>query len=285
MPLFPIDFDDRKEVGRTGEKVSAIGLGTWAIRDYSRAEEVLVYAIEHGLDLIDTAEMYDHGRAEELVGRVVRRVGRDKVFITTKMLPEHLVSRDTVLKAARASLKRLGVDAVDLFLIHWPNYTMSISEQVRNFEAVYLEGLARYIGVSNFNRSELEEAIHATRKAEIVVDQVHYSILNRDIEVDLLPYAIEAGITIQAYTPLERGAVAHNKHVRKIAAKIGKTPIQVALNFLISRPRVVAIPKTENMNHLIEIMGALGWRLSPQDLEYLEKNVNPHNPNTRRSKT
>jgi len=273
MPLFPVDFDDRKEIGKTGEKVSAIGLGTWAIRDYSRAEEVLVYAVEHGLDLIDTAEMYGYGRAEELVGRVIRRVGKDKVFVTTKMLPEHLTSRDTVLKAARASLRRLGVDSVDLFLIHWPNYSMSISEQVRNFEAVYLEGLARYIGVSNFDRNELEEAIHAARKAEIVVDQVHYSILNRNVEVRLLPFVIDVGITIQAYTPLEKGAVAHNKYVREVATKIGKTPIQVALNYLISRPRVVAIPKTENMNHLMEIIGALGWRLSSEDLEYLEKNL------------
>lgn len=273
MPLFPIDPDDRREIGRTGEKVSAIGLGTWAIRDYSRAEEVLVYAVEHGLDLIDTAEMYGYGRAEELVGRVIRRVGKEKVFVTAKMLPEHLISRDHVLKAARASLRRLGVSTVDLFLIHWPNYSLSIAEQVRNFEAVWEEGLARYIGVSNFSRRELEEAIHATRRADIVVDQVHYSILNRGVEYSLLPYVIEVGVTIQAYTPLEKGAVIYNRYVRRIAEKNGRTPVQVALNYLICRPRVTAIPKTENMEHLKEIMGALGWRLSPEDLEYLEENV------------
>lgn len=273
MPLFPIDPDDRKEIGRTGEKVSAIGLGTWAIRDYSKAEEVLVYAVEHGLDLIDTAEMYGHGRAEELIGRVIRRVGKERVFVTTKMLPEHLVSRDHVLKAARASLKRLGIDTVDLFLIHWPNSSMSIAEQVRNFEVLWEEGLARYIGVSNFDRHELEEAIYATRKADIVVDQVHYSILNRGIEHNLLPYAMEVGVTIQAYTPLEKGAVIYNRHVCRIAERNGKTPVQVALNYLISRPRVVAIPKTESMEHLKEIMGALGWRLSFEDLEYLEENI------------
>ncbi len=273
MPLFPIDYSDRKEIGCTGEKVSAIGLGTWAIRDYSRAEEVLVYAVEHGVDLIDTAEMYGYGRAEELVGRVIRRVGKDKVFVTTKMLPEHLVSRDSVLKAGRASLRRLGVDSVDLFLIHWPNYSLSITEQVRNFEVLVEEGIARYIGVSNFNRSELEEAVHATRRAEIVVDQVHYSVVNRNVESTILPFAVENCITIQAYTPLEKGAVAYNKHVRFIASRIGRTPIQVALNYLISRPRVTAIPKTENLEHLKEIMGALGWRLSPRDLEYLEENL------------
>jgi len=217
--LFPIDKSDRKEIGRTGEYVSAIGLGTWAIRNYSRAREAFIYAIEHGIDNIDTAEMYDARRAEEFVGEVLKIVGRGKVFVTTKILLKHLASENKVLKAAKASLKRLGVSEVDLFLIHWPNSWLTIEEQARNFEAVYLKGLARYIGVSNFNLSELKKAIEATRKAEIVVNQVYYSVLNKSIEKDLLPYAIKSGITIQAYTPLEKGAVISNKTIRKIAEK------------------------------------------------------------------
>lgn len=131
MVKFPIDGSDRKKIGKTGEYVSAIGLGTWAIRDYSSALETFVYAIEHGIDNIDTAEMYDNGKAEEIVGEVIRRVGRDKVFITTKLLPEHVVSKDAVLKATKACLRRLGVSEVDLLLIHWPNPSLTISEQVR----------------------------------------------------------------------------------------------------------------------------------------------------------
>jgi diketogulonate reductase-like aldo/keto reductase len=264
-----IDYSDRKEIGRTGEKVSAIGLGTWAIRDYERAYKVFMYALEHGIDNIDTAEMYGSGRAEEFVGRVVRDYGREQVFITTKMMPHHLVSREEVLRAGRRSLERLGVSYVDLFLIHWPNNTLSIEEQVRNFEVLVEEGVTRYIGVSNFTRYELERALEATRKTEIVVDQVHYSVLHREPEASLLPYAIEKHITIQAYTPLEKGSVADHPVLARIGMKYGKTPVQVALNYLIAHPRVIAIPKTEDLDHLKEILGSMDWRLNPEDLRLL----------------
>ena len=268
---FPIDPSDRKPVGRTGETVSAIGLGTWAIRDYRRAEEVLATAPSYGIDNIDTAEMYGSGAAEELVGRVLRRVGREALFVTTKMLPHHLRSRDEVLRAARASLRRLGVSYVDLFLIHWPEPTLPITTQVRNFEAVYEEGLARYIGVSNFSVEEVRVAMESLRSAEIVVNQVQYSVLSKEVEHGLLREAVKEGITIQAYTPLERGAVAEHPVVKEVARRVGRTPIQVALNYLISRPRVVAIPKTERMEHLKELAGAMGWRLGREEIELLER--------------
>ena len=271
MSRFPLDTSDLKPLGRTGERVPAIGLGTWAIRDYRRAEEVLVEAVEAGLWLIDTAEMYGAGRAEELVGRVARKVGRDRVFIVTKMLPDHLRSDEEVERAARASLRRLGVSQVDLYLIHWPNPVIPVAEQVRRFErVVYGRGYARYIGVSNFDRMELEEAMNATASAEIVADQVKYSVLDKRVERDLLPYAIREGVTIQAYTPIERGAVANHPEVARVAERYGRTPIQVALNYLISRPMVTAIVKTENSDHLREILGSLGWRLKPEDIEALE---------------
>ncbi len=271
MPRWPIDASDWKPIG--GDRVSAIGLGTWAIRDPARAEEVLVEAIESGrVNLIDTAEMYGGGAAEELVGRVLRRVGRDKVFVTTKMLPDRLRSEEDIDRAARASLRRLGVREVDLFLIHWPAAGIPVEEQVRRFERIIIgRGYARYIGVSNFDKWQLFKAIHATASAEIVVDQVHYSLLHREPETSsLLDLAIENNVTIQAYTPLERGAVARHPAARRIAERLGKTPVQVALNYLISRPRVVAIPKTERREHLREILGSLGWRLPPEALEELE---------------
>ncbi|WP_048192630.1 aldo/keto reductase [Pyrolobus fumarii] len=271
MPRFPIDPSDRKPVGRSGETTSAIGIGTWAIRDYRRAEETLVEAVENGIDLIDTAEMYGWGLAEELVGRVVRRVGRGRVFITTKLLPERFRDEHTAEKALKASLARLGVRSVDLVLIHWPDPHTSIERQVRVLESLWAKGLARYIGVSNFNEKELLEALSATKRAEIVVDQVHYSVLHREpVESKLLPMAVKEGVTIQAYTPLERGKVVENLLLREVARELGKTPVQVALNYLISKPRVVAIPKTERRDHLREILGAMGWRLSPRILELLE---------------
>jgi len=271
--LLEVDYSDRKEIGRTGETVSAIGLGTWAIRNYSRARIVFLKAFESGINLVDTAEMYDGGKAEEFVGRIVREFGRDEIFITTKMLPEHLTSPDEVMRAGRRSLDRMGLSYVDLFLIHWPHPSLPIEVQVRNFEVLVESGVARYIGVSNFDRDELERALAAARKVEIVADQVHYSVMHRDVEKNLLPYAIERGVTIQAYTPLERGAVARSELLKAIGEKYGKTPVQVALNYLISHKRVIAIPKTESLEHLKEILGAMGWRLAVEDLQLIAEKL------------
>ncbi len=268
---FPIDYSDRKPLGRTGEELPAIGIGTYGIRDYRAAEEALARAVELGLNLIDTAEMYDSGRAEELVGRVARRVGRDNVFVTTKLLPSHFVECERVVKAAKSSLKRLGMDVVDLVLIHWPNPGVPIHLQIRCLERLASLGLARYIGVSNFDANQLAEALVSTKRHEIVVDQVKYSPLDRRAEEGLLDMCIARGVTLQAYTPLERGAVVNNTVLKKIAQRYGKTPVQVALNYLISRPSVVAIPKTERVERVEEFHGALGWRLDKADIALIER--------------
>ena len=269
--MVEVDTSDRKPVGRSGEKVSAIGLGTWAIRDYRRALQAYLEAFRLGVDNIDTAEMYDSGGAERFVGELVRIVGRTNVFITTKLLPQRFRSRESAIKAAKLSLERLGVREVDLILIHWPDDLATIEEQARNLEALAEEGLTRYIGVSNFTVEELRRAREALRKHDIVVNQVKYSVLDKSVEQDMLPYALKEEITIQAYTPLERGAVVNSMKIREIAQKYGKTPVQVALNYLISRPRVIAIPKAENVEHVREIVGAMGWRLRVDDLLELQR--------------
>jgi diketogulonate reductase-like aldo/keto reductase len=271
MPRFPVDTSDRKEIGKTRETVSAIGLGTWGIRDPNAAIEAMVYAVELGIDNIDTAEMYGDGAAEEFVGKVLRIVGgRSKVFVTTKLLPHRFRNQELAEKAMKASLHRLGVDTVDLVLIHWPDTIASIEQQVKVLESLAEKGYTRYIGVSNFDVALLEEAMTSTRKHEIVVDQVRYSVSYKYPESRLLPFAIERGVSIQAYTPIERGAVARSEILRRIAEKYGKTPVQVALNYLISRPRVIAIPKTEKKKRIEEFVGAMGWRLDPSDIEFLE---------------
>jgi diketogulonate reductase-like aldo/keto reductase len=266
---FPIDYSDRKPVGNTGETTSAIGLGTWAIRDYSEAKRTFIRAIEEGIDLIDTAEIYDSGNAEVFVGEVAKEVGRDNLFIITKLPPSRFFSEEMALKAARASLRRLNMRYVDLILIHWPDYSVPIERLIRNLERLAEEGLTRYIGVSNFSKREVEEARWALKKYEIVADQVRYSVLYKEVEKDLLPYAIRSRITIQAYTPLERGRVKDVDLVRRIASKYEKSPVAVALNYLISKPMVVAIVKTERLDHLMEIREALGWRLSEEDIKTL----------------
>ncbi len=269
MPSFPIDFTDRKPLGKTNESVPAIGIGTWGIRNYSNAERALKHALNVGLKLIDTAEIYDSGRAEELVGKVVKDYG-EEVFITTKLPPERFVSKDEAVKAARGCLRRLGLRTVDLILIHWPHGHLPISRQIKSLESLAEEGLCRYIGVSNFKTNELMTALESTSKYEIVVNQVKYSIYDRRIEVDLLPLCIREGITVQAYTPLEGGKVADDKTLTRIGSKYGKTAVQVALNFLISRPYVVAIPKTERVERVDEFKGVLGWRLSDRDIDFIE---------------
>ncbi len=271
MPKFPIDPNDRKPLGKTGEKIAAIGMGTWGIRSYADAERVLIQAVERGLDLIDTAEMYGEGLAEELVGKVIRKVGRDRVFVVTKLRPYRFASPDTAVKAAEASCRRMGIDCVDLVLIHWPDEMIPIHVQIRSLEAIAEKGLARYVGVSNFTAEQLREALESTAKHDIVLNQVKYSVVDKKVERKILPLCIENGVTLQAYTAIERGAVANHPTVIKVSQVVGRTPIQVALNYVISRPMTCALVKTERMDHLEEVAGALGWRLPAELIELLEK--------------
>lgn len=256
-----------RQMGKTGEKVSAIGLGTYGIKDYKRGEEAFVYAIERGINLIDTAEIYN---TEDFVRRIIERVGREKLFITTKVHPKNLASKESAMKAARGSLNRLGTDRVDLILIHWPHDTLSISDQIRNIEAVQKEGMARHIGVSNFSVSQMEEARHSTRSAEIVCNQVKYNISEREIEKDVLPYCDKNHMTIMAYTPINKAKISTTRKVSEIGRKEGKTSIQIVLNFLMTRPNVIPIPKTENLDHMKEIIGSLGWKLTQEERDLIE---------------
>ncbi len=266
-----IDPNDRKDLGKTGEKVSAIGLGTWNIRDGDRMVEAIVKAVELGLDMVDTAEMYGGGSAEEVVGRAVKKVGRDNIFITTKIMPDRFRDEYMVFKAVEASLKRLGVKEADLILVHWPVEDIPVSRMMHIMERVADKGYTRYIGVSNFGVRHLEEALESLSKYDVVVNQVRYSVLDRSIEDEVLPYMIRNSITVQAYTPLERGMVVKNRKLVEVGRKYGKTSVQVALNYLISHQYVTAIPKTEKVDRVVEFSGALGWRLSEEDLMELKK--------------
>lgn len=269
--MFPVDYLDKKPLGNTCETISAIGIGTYGIRDEAKAVEALKHAIEVGLDLIDTAEMYGSGRAEELVGMVARDMGRSRIFIVTKLYPHRFRNPEDSIRALKASLKRLGVSHVDLVLIHWPEEATPIERQVKSLEALVDNGLTRYIGVSNFTTEQLKKALTSTTKHDIVVNQVKYSVIDRSVEGELLPFCIANKVTLMAYTPLERGRVANMRPLKELALKYGKTPIQIALNFLITRPYVVAIPKTERRERVEEFRGALGWRLSGLDIQILEQ--------------
>ena len=264
---------EKRILGRTGEKVSIIGLGTYGILDYDKAMETFIEAVQNGIDFIDTAEIYDTGRAERFVGEVVRRVDRENVFITTKLPPERFLSSDKALKATKKSLRRLGLTNVDLLLIHWPHPVFPVEVLIRNLEAVANTGLTRYVGVSNFDSKQFIRALNALKKHELVADQVKYSVMDRWVEPNLLPLTLEKSVSIQAYTPLERCSVSRNSFLKRFSKKTFHTSVQVALNYLISNPNVFVVVKTERKNHLREILGAMGWRLSQDDLKIIKENV------------
>jgi diketogulonate reductase-like aldo/keto reductase len=269
-----------KELGKTGEKIPALGLGTWGIGgfsypDYSNDElaiEIIRFAVEVGMNFIDTAEMYGAGHSEELVGEAIKGI-RDKVFIATKVLPTNFRYED-VIKACERSLRRLKTSYIDLYQLHWPNPSVPIKETMRAMERLANEGKIRYIGISNFSVEETIEAMNALSKYEIVSNQVEYSLLVRDIEKDLLEFCRKNKITIIAYSPLARGELLKGKYyevLSKIGKKYNKTAAQVALNWLIIKENVTAIPKAFSKAKIVENMGAYGWKLSDEDLKTIDE--------------
>jgi diketogulonate reductase-like aldo/keto reductase len=269
-----------KELGKTGEKIPALGLGTWGIGgfnypDYSNDElaiEIIRFAVEIGMNFIDTAEMYGAGHSEELIGEAIKGI-REKVFIATKVLPTNFRYED-VIKACERSLRRLKTSYIDLYQLHWPNPSIPIKETMRAMERLANEGKIRYIGISNFSVEETIEAMNALSKYEIVSNQVEYSLLVRDIEKDLLDFCRKNKITVIAYSPLARGELLKGKYyefLSKIGKKYNKTAAQVALNWLIIKENVVAIPKAFSKAKIVENMGAYGWKLSDEDLKAIDE--------------
>jgi diketogulonate reductase-like aldo/keto reductase len=261
-----------KELGNTGVMIPEIGLGTWR---YRGGIEPLRKGIELGASLIDTAEGYN---TEEVVGKAVEGT-RDRVFIATKVSGRHL-GYDDVLRAAEESLSRLGTDYIDLYQIHWPNSSYPIRETMRAMETLVQRGLVRFIGLSNFDLDELEEAEAALRNTPIASNQVLYNLNERGIEKDILPYCERNRITVLAYTPLDDGNLASrprfmaSKKIRvleDISRETGKTTAQVALNWCTSRENVIAIPKSDSVARTIENCGASGWSLSAEQIDLLDR--------------
>ena len=266
-----------KELGRTGVKVPEIGLGTW---DYRGGDAPIKKAVElGGACLIDTAEMYG---TEEAVGAAIRGM-REKVFVATKVSGNHL-RRDQVIAAAEASLKRLAIETIDLYQIHWPDPAVPIAETMGAMEKLVDQGKVRFIGVSNFYLKNLQDAEAAMTRHKIVANQVKYSLLQRGIEEDTLGYCQKNRMTVIAYSPLARGALSartllKNRRalaaLQQIASGAGKTMSQVALNWCVAKPGVIAIPKTDKVERVVEICAGSGWKLSPAQIAALEKAFPP----------
>ncbi len=261
-----------------GFEIPVYGLGTWKmgggrIKDTSKDEDD-IQAIKRAMDLgvthIDTAEGYAEGHAEELVGQAIQGYDRANLFIASKVSSDHL-KYDDLIKAAKASLERLGTDYLDLYYIHSYNPEVSLEESFSALDSLVDKGLVRNIGVSNFSAERVKEA-QSFSKYKIVVDQVHYNLKIREPErKGLIKYCQENDVMLVAWRPLRQGVLfdGDSQFLEDIAKKYGKTPVQVSLNWLISQKNVVTISKTNDIDHLKENLGAIGWEMEERDVEKL----------------
>jgi diketogulonate reductase-like aldo/keto reductase len=271
-----------KTLGKDGPKLSEIGMGTYYdplwiataksigwMRGASAKVEALKAGLDGGVNLVDTAEIYG---SEPLVARATRGRKREELFVATKVWPNHL-RRDALVRALEKSLRRLETSYVDLYQVHFPSSRVPIAETMAAMEELKDNGKLLSIGVSNFSVQQLIEANTALKKSQIASNQVDYSLANREIEADLLPYCESNGISILAYYPLGHGKLAGGGAQRKMEAickAYSKTPAQVALNWLVSGRGVFAIPRASRAGHVMEDLGASGWEMRPEDKALLE---------------
>lgn len=252
-----------------GLTVPALGLGTWRMGERAGQRQAEISAIragiERGLTLIDTAEMYGNGGAEELVGQAIAGY-RDRLTLVSKVLPSN-ASYDGVLKACDRSRRRLGVDRIDVYLLHWASAT-PLAETIDAFETLIDDGAIGGWGVSNFDAGQMSPLLSGDLPGRCVTNQVYYSLGARGIEYDLVP-AMQAAtppMPLMAYCPLDQGELAWHEDLQPIADRHGASCAQVALAWLLTRPDVIVIPKSSSEQHTVENAGALRLHLSDQDL-------------------
>ena len=261
---------------RSGEQVPALGQGTWYMgEDRRRAAEeaaALRLGIDLGMTLIDTAEMYGSGGAEEVVARAAEGM-RDQLFIVSKVYP-HNASRAGVVAACERTLKRLATDRIDLYLLHWRG-SIPLAETLEGFQRLERDGKIRHHGVSNFDRADMAEWVGLTGGETVAADQVLYNLSRRGPERDLVPWCRERNITIMAYTPLGQGSILGNRGLAEIARCRGATPAQIALAWLLRQEGTIVIPKASRPEHVRENRGALDIALTKEDLTALDRAFPP----------
>ena len=262
-----------KQLSTTSIKLPGVGQGmgdyTW---DDSQIE-ILRAGIDLGMNFIDTAEGYDGGHAEEIVGKAVKGV-RSKVIIGTKFSSKHN-SYDDILRAAEGSLRRLQTDYIDLYQLHWPNPSLPLEETMAAMERLVREGKVRCIGIGNLYLRELQEARSALTSERVVSLQTEYNLFDCTVEDEILPFCDRNGILLIAYSPLDQGRIANGSIQRelleRLASKYNKTTAQIVLRWLISKPSVIAIPKAKNMKHLEENASSTDFDIDGQDIEEIDR--------------
>lgn len=250
--------------------VPRLGLGTWQMGDEPahRADEIaaLRAGLELGFPLIDTAEMYGSGRAEELVAEAIDG-RRDQVFLVTKVLPQNASARGTVAACER-SLRRLRTDRVDLYLLHWPG-SHPIVETLAGFEELVRAGKVLRWGVSNFDEEELD-AMAGAGGAACAANQVYYNLAHRGAESRVMPWCRAHGVVVQAYTPLDQGRLALAAPVRRVAQRLGVAASAVALAWTVRERGAAAVVKSGREDRVRHLAAALSLRLSDEDLRHLD---------------
>jgi diketogulonate reductase-like aldo/keto reductase len=261
---------------RGGERVPALGQGTWHMGENRRhaAEEAaaLKLGIDLGMTLIDTAEMYGSGGAEELIARAARGV-RDKLFIVSKVYP-HNGSRAGVVAACERGLKRLATDRIDLYLLHWRG-SIPLAETLEGFLRLERDGKIRHHGVSNFDRADMAEWSALKGGDTVAADQVLYNLARRGPEWDLVPWCREHQVAIMAYTPLGTGGTLGNPALAEVARRRDATPAQIALAWLLRQERTIVIPKASRPEHVRENRRALDVALTTEDVTALDRAFPP----------
>jgi diketogulonate reductase-like aldo/keto reductase len=260
----------------SGETVPALGQGTWQMAETAsrRKQEIeaLRLGVELGMTLVDTAEMYGEGAAEELVAEAL--VGeRDRLFLVSKVYP-HNASRQGVVQACERSLRRLKTDRLDLYLLHWRG-SVPLEETVAGFEELRRSGKIRHWGVSNFDTDDMEELLRVPSGENSAANQVLYNVTRRGPEFDLIPWMTEHRMPLMAYSPIEQGRLPRGGVLQRIGQKYGASPFQIALAWLLQKPDVIAIPKASSPDHVRDNHRALEIRLSPEDLDAIDAEFPP----------
>ncbi|MBK9291521.1 MAG: aldo/keto reductase [Bacteroidetes bacterium] len=265
-------------------KLPVLGLGTWEMGgrhtpDTSQDQkwiDAMVFALGHGISHIDTAAIYGGGHTERLVGQAIKHFPRESVFITTKVSGDRLQFSE-VLQSVKGSLRRLGVDYLDMLLLHWPNPRIPLAQTMSAVNKLMEEGTVRYFGLSNFPVRLIKE-VRLFTDAPIITNQVEYHILNRSggsynsaVEDEIIPWCRQNHISITAWRPLAKGAdLGAHPTLAMMARKYGKTPHQIALNWLISKPLTLAIPKMSSQEHILQNIEATQFSMEAADLALLD---------------
>lgn len=259
-----------------GETVPVLGQGTWYMGEQAGRRKAEAAALRRGLELgmslIDTAEMYADGGAEEVVAEAIRG-RRDEVFLVSKVYP-HNASRSGVPAACARSLKRLGTDRIDLYLLHWRG-RHPLAETVEAFERLKDEGKIRHWGVSNLDTSDMTELAGVPSGDNCATDQVLYNVTRRGIEFDLLPHARQKAMPLMAYSPIEQGRLPKGTVLDTIAQARGVDRFTVALAFVLRDPLVIAIPKAVSLAHVEANRRALDLHLSADELARIDEAFPP----------